>query len=314
MNTLSPDLTRQQIQQSYTDLNQLQSIRQLGNEDKDAALREVSKQFESFFTQILLKSMRSANEVFGEGSLFDSSEMNFYQDMYDNQLSISLSQNDGLGLSEVLYQQLKGQYINQQSSTGELDNTVENLSTINTNPYRLPIETLQQRQQDQTQISQIETPDDFIEFITPYAKNVANKMGIDYRVLVSQTALETGWGRHVLNDSEGSSSFNFFNIKADSRWEGKSVSVPTIEYVNGVPQQEIANFRRYNTIIESFEDYFQFLEQPRYQHAMKQVDDPKAFVEALQQAGYATDPQYAQKIHRIMNDYLIDNTEGKEQS
>jgi peptidoglycan hydrolase FlgJ len=78
------------------------------------------------------------------------------------------------------------------------------------------------------------------------------------------------------------------------------VSVPTIEYVDGIAQRENAKFRRYASINESFTDYQQFLSQSRYQKALSVSNDAALFVKELQVAGYATDPRYAEKIGRIL--------------
>src|SRR5690554_3386128 len=94
----------------YTDINALQGIRTLGKENKDAALMEVAKQFESLFLNMMLTSMRQANAVFKEDSLIDSQEMDFYEKMYDDQLGLTLSSGDGMGLAKVMYQQLKSNY------------------------------------------------------------------------------------------------------------------------------------------------------------------------------------------------------------
>jgi len=109
----------------------------------------------------------------------------------------------------------------------------------------------------------------------------------------------------IIRDQYGNQSFNLFNIKADSRWQGKSVNVGTIEYVNGIAERENASFRRYASIEDSFEDYQQFLSQPRYQKALSVSHDPELFIKELHSAGYATDPAYSSKINRILNDEFI---------
>jgi len=122
--------------------------------------------------------------------------------------------------------------------------------------------------------------------------------------------LETGWGRYVLKDGEGQSSFNLFNIKADSRWNGDFVAKNALEYRDGKPVAEQSRFRSYDDYQQSFDDYVSFLQsQPRYQEALRHVGRPETFVEKLHEAGYATDPQYANKIKRIMNsDTLAQNS------
>ncbi|MCG5530010.1 flagellar assembly peptidoglycan hydrolase FlgJ [Halorhodospira halochloris] len=147
------------------------------------------------------------------------------------------------------------------------------------------------------------TPREFVEDITPLAKDTAERLGVSPVALIAQAALETGWGKHVIQDSDGVSSNNLFNIKAQySGWNGDSVKVPTLEYRNGVAQREMADFRAYESLEDSFADYADFLERnPRYQEALRVGDDPEGFVRALQDAGYATDPNYARKLQQIMD-------------
>ena len=145
----------------------------------------------------------------------------------------------------------------------------------------------------------------------PIAEKVAGELGVDPKVLLAQAALETGWGKHVIQQGSDSS-YNLFNIKADSRWQGEQVQVSTLEYRDGVAQREQAAFRSYGSYEESFNDYVSFLKNsPRYQNALQQAANPFAYVDALQQAGYATDPEYSNKISRIYSGELIsqaDNT------
>jgi flagellar protein FlgJ len=313
MNSLPVDLSQVRSQtstkQSYTDLNSLQQIKVTGKEDKDLALRQVAQQFESMFVDMMLKSMRSANEVFGQDNPLNTSEMKHHQEMYDKQLSLSLSEGSRIGLAEAFYRQMKQSYSpgvsKEYLSENPNDIAKNNFETnnrpvIHSNEAVYPTSRRPQRIEDAAVLKAVENPQDYIDAITPYAQKAAKALGVDYRVLVAQSALETGWGEHVIHDKQGNQSFNLFNIKADSRWEGKSVAVPTIEYVDGVAQREKAHFRRYASIDESFNDYQQFLSQSRYQKALAASDDANRFVQELQNAGYATDPKYAEKIQSIL--------------
>lgn len=307
MNNLPNDLTRFQAQQSYTDLNQLNNIRRLGNDDQDAALRKIAEQFESMFMSMMLKSMRAANDVFAKDNPLNSFEVNFHKDMLDNQMSLSLSEGGKLGLADALFRQLQGTYSNStRANNSEQSDSLGNLPerTISQDPYRNSPDFYQQHNKDAKALDSINTPEDFIAAVTPYAKEVAEKMGVDYKALIAQAALETGWGEHSIRDRYGKHSFNLFNIKADSRWQGHHVNVSTLEYKDGVAEKESANFRRYDSIAESFADYQQFLTQPRYQKAMAVAEDSRAFINELQQAGYATDPLYAEKINKIVESYF----------
>nr|WP_067287969.1 flagellar assembly peptidoglycan hydrolase FlgJ [Marinobacterium profundum] len=151
-----------------------------------------------------------------------------------------------------------------------------------------------------------ETPAEFVATLLPMAQRLAPEIGVDPKVLVAQAALETGWGRHISQDSSGRNSRNLFNIKADSAWQGERVGVSTLEYRDGVAVRESAAFRAYGSFEQSFEDYVSFLQQnPRYRQALEQAADPQAYLQELQAAGYATDPAYAKKIGRIFDSELL---------
>jgi flagellar protein FlgJ len=134
----------------------------------------------------------------------------------------------------------------------------------------------------------------------PHAQQVGAELGVDPSLLVAQAALETGWGRSIIRNSDGSSSHNLFNIKAHRSWDGPVASVRTREYLGGAASMVRAEFRSYDSFQESFRDYVDFLRtNPRYRTALTQTRDPEAFARSLQAAGYATDPSYADKVMRI---------------
>ncbi|HET8711414.1 MAG TPA: flagellar assembly peptidoglycan hydrolase FlgJ, partial [Spongiibacteraceae bacterium] len=158
------------------------------------------------------------------------------------------------------------------------------------------------------------TPAKFVESLRPLAQRVGAALGVDSDLLLSQAALETGWGQKVLQCADGSSSFNFFNIKAGDSWRGAVVKVPTVEYQNGVAVREWANFRAYSSPEECFADYARLVGgNPRYQQALDKADDPRAYIKALADAGYATDPRYAQKVLAVFDGNQLTPTlaEGK---
>lgn len=91
---------------AYTDLNRLNSLK-VGDRDSDANLRKVAQEFESVFVGQMLKSMRSANDVLAKDNPMNTEAVKQYQDMYDQQLSVSLSHTgNGIGLQDVLMRQL----------------------------------------------------------------------------------------------------------------------------------------------------------------------------------------------------------------
>lgn len=154
------------------------------------------------------------------------------------------------------------------------------------------------------------SPETFIASLWPYALEVERETGIDARVMLAQSALETGWGKHPILKQNGDASFNMFGIKAHAGWSGDAASITTTEYREGVAIKERAQFRAYGSYAESFRDYANFLKtNERYQAALSQQDDPKQFAQALQQSGYATDPRYGDKIGRILDHYILGRAE-----
>lgn len=148
---------------------------------------------------------------------------------------------------------------------------------------------------------------EFAQVMLPYAKTVADELGIDPKVLVAQAALETGWGRSIIQGRDGVNSHNLFGIKAH-RWQGDEVYVATHEYRGGQRAKEMAAFRRYDSYEHSFNDYVDFLRtNPRYKNALANVHSPESFTKELQRAGYATDPYYARKILKLYNSDAIQN-------
>ena len=147
-----------------------------------------------------------------------------------------------------------------------------------------------------------ESPEHFVEQLMPFAEQIGKETGIDPRLMIAQAALETGWGKHMIKGDGSQPSFNLFGIKADSRWSGDAVSITTTEFRGGVAMKERADFRAYPDYEASFRDYVDFLQNnPRYRDVLSSADQPEVFAEKLQEAGYATDPEYGAKIRRIMN-------------
>lgn len=300
---------------SYTDLSSVNAIRTLGRADKDQALEKIAQQFESMMVRMMMKSMRSANEAFSEGNMLSSKAGDMYQDMYDDQLALSLSQGGGLGIAEVMVRQLRDRYGSSEEKTGDTDVSTHLERSIEARPNELNdivksavgndhgAQALASNSLGQLQetISFDGSVSDFIRKLYPMAKEAAEKMGVAPELLIAQSALETGWGKKISTHSNGSSSYNLFNIKADNRWDGDKLLVNTVEFSGGVPVKENAMFRSYEGPQQSFDDYVHFLTQsPRYDRAAAAQTD-ESFIRELGQAGYATDPAYADKILRIFN-------------
>ena len=312
---------------TFSELGGLQSINALAKTDSGAALGQVARQFESFFVAQLLKGMRAANELFADGDPMNTNEMQFRQEMLDQQLSVSLTAGEGLGLASVFERQLRQQFgadaepdvrhALDQSGLGErrierapMHASTRKVPTVVRNALNLIEPIVQQVRARAEAPGEFTDKASFVRAVLPEARRVAAELGVDHRVLVAQAALETGWGQSVIRDSAGRSSFNLFNIKAGSFWEGRSVGVRTLEFRNGIPRPQQARFRAYSSFAESFTDYARLLrENGRYQGALANAGDPGLFIQGLQRAGYATDPAYATKVMSLLRDNAISGTE-----
>jgi flagellar protein FlgJ len=317
---------RVQQAQVYTDFQGLNAMKAQARTDKKAALEQVAKQFEGLFLQEMLKSMRKAGEVFAEDNYLNSNESKTYRDMFDSQVSLSMAGGTGTGLAEALVRQL-GQQIPGMDSNGE------KLAAHKTSlaDYDRSLPAISRELPDQ--LSEVkalstgatgsvapeagnragqgagndwpetfESAEQFVGKLMPVAEKVAEESGIDPKLMVAQAALETGWGRHMIEGDGKEPSFNLFGIKADSRWNGEAVTITTTEFRDGVPMKEKADFRAYPDYEASFRDYVDFLQSnPRYKDVLSSADQPDVFADKLQEAGYATDPEYGAKIRSIMN-------------
>lgn len=310
------DSTVAQTSVDFAGLNQLRFSANQAEQDPDT-LRQVAAQFESLFISMMLKSMRDAS--LGEG-IFDSEQSEMYQDFADQQLAIDLSNRGGLGLQDVIVRQLGGDPTAMQpaqagqtfaadtiTTRAVLPALVERVRELNKTAKSVETQT---GNNDLSMPQQFNSPAEFVSGVWPLAQQAAAEIGVQPEVLVAQAALETGWGKFIIEDQQGSS-FNLFNIKADNRWSGDYVSKNVLEYRDGVAIREQSRFRAYSDYQQSFADYVLFLQSnPRYSEALANTADANKFVEKLHQAGYATDPAYADKIKRIMqSDTLAQNSQ-----
>jgi flagellar protein FlgJ len=146
----------------------------------------------------------------------------------------------------------------------------------------------------------------FVDRLLPYARAAAEASGIPARFILGQAALESGWGRGEIRAADGTQSFNLFGIKSGRGWSGRTVEVPTTEYVDGVARKVVQSFRAYASYAEAFADWAKLVTRsPRYAKAVAAGDDAAGFARGLQAGGYATDPAYADKLTRVLNHALL---------
>ena len=275
---------------TWTELSGFQQLRAQAAGDGQSALPKVAKQFEAIFTQMMLKSMREASPGGGIG---DSEQGNAYRDLFDHQLSLSLANGGhGLGIAQMLMRQLGGKDSGNADATSSWQSTLDQLAHGAGKVAGKMAEWMPG------------TGDavNFVQALAPHAEAAAKKLGVSVRALLAQAALETGWGKHLPAHHDGSTSNNLFGMKAGRSWDGDKVSVPTLEYEDGVAVRKRDQFRAYGNPGDSFADYADVLaNNPRYAGAIGKGEDIKGFARALAHGGYATDPAYAAKLEAIAN-------------
>lgn len=138
----------------------------------------------------------------------------------------------------------------------------------------------------------------FLQTFAEVARATARELGLSPDLLLAQAALETGWGRKSIRGPDGQESHNLFGLKAGRHWKGRTVEVATTEYVQGRAQRRVEAFRAYDSVEAAFADYARLLKR-RYGAALAPGATPESFGQALQEGGYATDPDYARKIVRV---------------
>ena len=286
----------------YTQFSGLAEMKHLAKQDPEQALQQVAKQFEGVFLQMMLKSMRDAS--FGN-PIFDNDNSELYRDMFDKQIALNMSEQKGIGLAEALVRQMRSVVPVTSAANSDEADVKASPAIPASGAQVLPLKPLQRQSiavpKISTSSTEFESPQEFVRHLWPHAQQAADELGVEPGILIAQAALETGWGKAVNRDVAGNSSHNLFNIKADSRWDGPSVAVNTLEFEDGVAQREIARFRVYESYEDSFNDYVSFLKSnSRYQDALK-ASDANEFVKELHAAGYATDPRYADKILNIVD-------------
>lgn len=286
----------------FNDQNGMARLRRDAQTPSPETVRKVAQQFEALFIQMMLKNMRDT----GVGDeLFGSDQEKLYRDMFDQQLSVNLSEKGALGLADLLVRQLTrtpggGSDASASATHSEPVHAAAAPRFVSPSPAPGAVTAAVPEQKASSVEPPIETPEDFLRVLAPHAEEAARELGVSPRVLLAQAALETGWGRHVMRAADGGSSHNLFGIKADARWSGDRVVAETLEYEDGIAVKRRETFRAYSSYADSFADYAAFLRaSPRYGAALAEGADGAAYLQRLQQAGYATDPEYASKISRI---------------
>lgn len=288
----------------------LDKLRAQAKQSPDEALKAAAQQFETVFMNMMLKSMREATPQDG---MFDSEQTKMFTGMLDQQLAQNMSSR-GIGLADIMFKQLSrtagsgaAQMLPNHLSApfpskvgaalneANVDRTGEpsrNIGLLGIKPAKnsLPSAYSENFQQD------------FVQRMTPYAIQASRETGVPAPLMMGQAALESGWGRREIRMPDGSTSYNLFGIKANGNWKGKVAEVVTTEYHNGIASKQVEKFRAYGSYAEAFNDYARLIhDNPRYAQVIKDGQGAAEAAHALQHAGYATDPSYADKLVKVMS-------------
>jgi peptidoglycan hydrolase FlgJ len=260
---------------TYTDINGLAALKK--DPSAPQSISAVAQQVEALFLQMMLKSMRDAN-IGGEP---DSNETSMYQDMFDKQVALTISQHQDLGLGALLKRQISGSTSpTALPGTSKATGAAAPATTSTTAP----------------------SPSQFVNQVLPTIQRAAAALGVNPLGLLAQAALETGWGQRMPRTADGHPSLNLFGIKAGNEWAGARATASTVEFNNGVATQRRAAFRAYGSIDESVSDFANLLKNsPRYRDAIAAGSKPEAYIESIGKSGYASDPEYANKLNQVLN-------------
>jgi flagellar protein FlgJ len=278
------------------DAQALNGLKRDAASDPQGNLKQVAQQVEGMFVQMMLKSMRAALPKDG---VLSSDQSRLYTSMYDQQIAQQMSQK-GLGMADMMVRQMSNANVVPSETAGmspmALDNEV--LQT-------LPNQALEQMIRRAVPKAPAASPlslnnGNFVARLSVPARVASQQSGIPHQLIVAQAALESGWGQREIPTANGTPSYNLFGIKAGSSWSGPVTEVTTTEFEQGAAKKIKAQFRVYGSYVEAIADYVKLLtNNPRYAEVAN-ARSPEQAAHALQKAGYATDPQYANKLVSVI--------------
>lgn len=280
---------------NFSGLAQLRSDAQAHNPQ---SIMAVAKQFEAVLMQEMLSAMSATS--FGS-DLTGKNAGPMFKSMFNQQIAQTVSQGQGMGIAQTLAREIASRYHLHWGEHGK-PALAEAEGGMPVPARNAALQSPAAASPSWAKPSQalVQQATDFVAAILPAVQSVARKLGVAPKAIIAQAALETGWGSHVAGN-------NLFGIKGAGSWQGPSVSSLTHEFEDGVNQVETAAFRAYGSFRASVQNYAHLLlDNPRYQSALGQGNNVAAFAEALQQGGYASDPQYAGKLVAVADSPLME--------
>ena len=285
------------------DVQGAENLRAKARAGDEAALRSTAREFEAMVVNIMLKTMRQTRFDDPNNELFGGQAMQMYRDMLDQQWSREITETKGFGFADMLMRQFKarqaiGAEAQGAAATGQANRearAMPNAAAVAEGGAAGPAAG---EPRAETPGGLSEAQRQFMQQLRPHADAAAQRLGVPAEYVLAHAALESGWGRREIQRADGSPSFNLFGVKAGKGWQGDTTQVQTTEYQYGVPVKKREPFRAYSNYAEAFDDYARLIEQ-RYRNALDR-HDADAFAQGLQQAGYASDPRYGEKLGRLI--------------
>lgn len=276
------------------DSQSLDSLRAQAKQSPDKALKAAAQQFESVFLNMMLKSMREATPQDG---MFDNEQTKMFTGMLDQQFAQNMATR-GVGLADMMVKQLSrnaGVETGKGTEAGKGEGGRGKSMVVAPTGATATSSAVPSAYNGDFQQA-------FMDRMLPHAQQASQPGGVPVHLMLGQAALESGWGKREIRNADGTNSHNLFGIKAGSNWNGKIAAVTTTEYENGVARKQVQNFRAYPSYAAAFQDYAQLINNnPRYAEVLQQGGDHAGMAQAIQRAGYATDPNYADKLVQVMS-------------
>ncbi|MFC7776847.1 flagellar assembly peptidoglycan hydrolase FlgJ [Pantoea sp. SO10] len=275
------------------DSRSLNDLKREAAADPKGKAMQVAKQVEGMFVQMMMKSMRAA---LPQDGLLSNDQTRLFTSMYDQQIAQDIGKR-GLGMADIIVKQMQPAQ-EPDEAAGTVPMKLDN-SFIYSNLPSNQLEQMVRKAVPRLPVSPSSLPSDSNDFIAQLAQpaQVASQQsGIPHHLILAQAALESGWGQRQILTRDGKPSYNVFGIKASGDWKGETTDIMTTEYEGGAAKKVRASFRVYGSYMEALSDYVKLLSNnPRYA-AVANAPSAEQGARALQAAGYATDPKYAQKL------------------
>ncbi|MCR5084605.1 MAG: glucosaminidase domain-containing protein [Succinivibrionaceae bacterium] len=302
-------------------LNRLRTLGHGTVKEKAMALTAAARQFESMLTERWMDAMRATNETINPDSPLHSKYSKMFEGMLSQQqVGAAAQQGGGVRKNSISYLVAR-QFAKSMGDEGkeilkEIEAGAQQVSHSREVSYHgkgaarpmsfssplgptagasvRALEEAYASLPDGDSMRSFDGPEDFVEKMMPYAVKAVEGLGFNPLVLVTQAALETGWGNHVPRGN------NYYGIKAGGSWQGETESLSSDEFEGGAMVSRVSSFRKYASVLESMRDYVKLItSNQRYAAAAGQSFNPDQYFDEIQKAGYATDPNYAEKLKAI---------------